>query len=76
MLRHRIKEGDVLLMLSLMLLEYKVEGISIRNDNGLQFIAMAVRQYLKDKGGLPGVLACSNTAGQCLHRSTPLKRSA
>ncbi|WP_205686052.1 IS3 family transposase [Chitinophaga costaii] len=50
LLRSHIKKGDVLLMLSLMLLEYKAEGMSIRNDNGSQFIAQAVREYLKEKG--------------------------
>jgi len=50
MLRPSIKKGDVLVMLSLMLLEYKAEGIALRNDNGSQFIAIAVRQYLKEKG--------------------------
>ena len=50
MLRNSIKKGDVLLMLSLMLLEYKAEGMSLRNDNGSQFIAGVVRQYLKEKG--------------------------
>jgi putative transposase len=49
-LRYSIKKGDVLVMLSLLLLEYKSEGITLRNDNGSQFIAMAVRQYLKEKG--------------------------
>lgn len=49
MLRNSIKKGDVLVMLSLMLLEYKAEGMSLRNDNGSQFIAGAVRQYLRDK---------------------------
>lgn len=49
-LRHSIKKGDVLVMLSLMLLEYQAEGMSLRNDNGSQFIAAAVRGYLKDKG--------------------------
>lgn len=39
-------------MLSLMLLEYKKEGMRIRNDNGSQFIATAVRQFLKEKGVL------------------------
>lgn len=33
-----------------MLLEYKAEGMSIRNDNGFQFIAQVIRVYLKDKG--------------------------
>lgn len=38
------------MMLSLMLREYKAEAMTLRNDNGSQFIAAAVRQYLKDKG--------------------------
>lgn len=50
MLRQSIKKSDVLIMLSLMLLEYKAEGMSIRNDNGSQFIATAVRSFLKEKG--------------------------
>jgi putative transposase len=50
MLRPSIKKGDVLLMLSLMLLEYKAEGMSLRNDNGSQFIANVVREFLKEKG--------------------------
>jgi putative transposase len=50
MLRHSIKQGEVLVMLSLMLLQYKTEGMSLRNDNGSQFIAAAVREYLKEKG--------------------------
>ena len=37
-------------MFSLMLMEYKAEGMSIRNDNGSQFIATAVRAFLKEKG--------------------------
>lgn len=49
-LRSSIKKGDVLLMLSLLLLEYKAEGMSIRNDNGSQFIAAVVREYLREKG--------------------------
>lgn len=49
-LRPSIKKADVLVMLSLMLLEYKAEGMSLRNDNGSQFIADAVRSFLKDKG--------------------------
>lgn len=50
MLKASIKKGDVLVMLSLMLLEYKAEGMSLRNDNGSQFIAAVVGQFLKDKG--------------------------
>ena len=50
MLRFNIKKGDVIILLSLLLMEYKIEGITIRNDNGSQFIAHVVRQFLKDKG--------------------------
>lgn len=50
MLRFNIKKGDVIVLLSLLLLEYKIKGITIRNDNGSQFIAGVVRQFLKDKG--------------------------
>lgn len=50
MLKASIKKGDVLVMLSLMLMEYKTEGMILRNDNGSQFIATAVREFLKQKG--------------------------
>jgi putative transposase len=50
MLRQSIKKGDVLFMLSLMLLEYKTGGIRIRNDTGSRLIATAVRPFLKEKG--------------------------
>lgn len=42
----------MLLMLSLMLMEYKTEGMTLRNAGGSQFIAGAVRAYLKEKGVL------------------------
>lgn len=50
MLRFNIKKGDVIVLLSLLLMEYKIQGLTIRNDNGSQFIAGVVRQFLKDKG--------------------------
>ena len=59
-----------------MLLEYKAEGMSLRNDNGSQFIATAVREYLKEKGILPGVLSRGHTTRQRLHRSPALKPAA
>jgi transposase InsO family protein len=37
-------------MLSLLLLEYKTRGMNLRNDNGSQFIATVVREYLQEKG--------------------------
>lgn len=50
MLHYNIKKGDVLVLLSLLLLEYQPQGMTLRSDNGSQFIAGAVRQYLKTKG--------------------------
>lgn len=50
MLRYSIKKGDVLILLSLLLLEYQPQGMTLRSDNGSQFIAAVVRQYLKGKG--------------------------
>jgi transposase InsO family protein len=50
MLRFNIKKGDVIVLLSLLLIEYKIEGITLRNENGSQFIAGVIRQFLKDKG--------------------------
>lgn len=50
MLRFSIKKGDVLMLLSLLLVQHHPEGMTLRNDNGSQFIASAVRQYLKGKG--------------------------
>jgi putative transposase len=52
LLKMSIKKGDVLLILSLMLLEYKAEKMSLRNDNGSQFIAHAVREFLQEKNVL------------------------
>ena len=72
-LRSHIRKGDVLVMLSLMLLEYKAEGMSIRNDNGSQFIAQVVRAYLKDKGILQEFSHVGYPGGQRLHRSVPLQ---
>lgn len=50
MLRFNIKKGDVVVLLSLLLMEFKIESVTIRNDNGSQFIAHVVRDYLRDKG--------------------------
>lgn len=49
-LRFNIRKGDVLVMLSLLLLEYRPQGMVLRNDNGSQFIAAVVRQFLREKG--------------------------
>lgn len=50
MLRFNIKKGDVAILLSLLLIDYDIKAVTIRNDNGSQFIAGVVRQFLKEKG--------------------------
>ena len=37
------------MLLSLIILDYRINGFTIRNDNGSQFIATMVREYLKEK---------------------------
>jgi putative transposase len=49
-LRFNIKKGDVIVLLSLLLMEYQIKQITIRCDNGAQFIATVVRNFQKDKG--------------------------
>jgi transposase InsO family protein len=50
MLRFNIKKGDVIILLTLLLMEFKIEGITLRNENGSQFITGVVRHLLKEKG--------------------------
>lgn len=50
MLRFNVKKGDVIVLLSLLLMEYQIEQVTIRNDNGTQFIATVVRNSLQYKG--------------------------
>jgi transposase InsO family protein len=45
MLRFNIKNGDVIILLSLLLMEYKIEDITIRNHNGSLFIATVVDSF-------------------------------
>lgn len=45
-----IKQQDVVRMLGAMLDTYPAEGITLRNDNGSQFIAASVRAFLKERG--------------------------
>ncbi len=40
----------MIILLALLLMMYKIEGITLRNDNGSKFIAGVVRQFLKHKG--------------------------
>jgi transposase InsO family protein len=43
-----IRQKDVIAMMRTLHLRYSLKGVFIRNDNGSQFIAHAVRQALKD----------------------------
>ena len=63
-LRYSIKKHDVVLLLDWILQGIKAEGIIIRNDNGSQFLAHNVRQYLQDK----------NIAQEFTHIALPLKK--
>jgi putative transposase len=48
-LKYSIKKHDVILLLDGILQGIMAEGIIIRNDNGSQFLAYNVRQFLKDR---------------------------
>lgn len=48
--KRSIKQYDVIWLFKKILNDTKVQGITIRNDNGSQFIAQSVRQYLKELG--------------------------
>jgi len=50
LLKSSIRQHDVVLLLDGIMQEYKTEGMIIRNDNGSQFIAHSVRNFLKDRG--------------------------
>jgi putative transposase len=46
----RIRKEQVIWLLHKMLQTHTTKGITLRNDNGSQFIAHAVREYLREKG--------------------------
>ena len=54
MLRFNIKKGDVIIILSLLLMKYKIEGVILKNENDSQSISCVVRQFLNDIG-VPGI---------------------
>lgn len=45
----RIRKEQVIWLLHRMLRQHSTKGITLRNDNGSQFIAHAVREYLQEK---------------------------
>lgn len=46
----RIRKEQVIWLLHKMLQEHRTQGLTLRNDNGSQFIALAVRQYVQERG--------------------------
>lgn len=44
-----IKQTDVVLLLDGLVQKYQTKGVILRNDNGSQFLAHSVREYLKSQ---------------------------
>jgi len=61
----RMRKENVIWLLHQILQQYEVSGITLRNDNGSQFIAHAVRDYLKEK----------QVAQEFIHVATPEENS-
>lgn len=61
----RIKKENVIWLLHQVLQQHPVKGITLRNDNGSQFIAHAVRNYLQEK----------EVIQEFIHVSTPQENS-
>lgn len=61
----RMRKENVIWLLHQVLQQHEVSGITLRNDNGSQFIAHAVRDYLKDK----------QVAQEFIHVATPEENS-
>lgn len=61
----RIRKENVIWLLHQILQQHPVKGITVRNDNGSQFIAHAVRNYLEEK----------EVMQEFIHVSTPQENS-
>lgn len=61
----RIRKENVIWLLHQILQQYPVKGITLRNDNGSQFIAHALREYLEEK----------EVVQEFIHVSTPQENS-
>lgn len=61
----RIRKENVIWLLHQILQQHPVKGITLRNDNGSQFIAHAVRDYLQEK----------EVVQEFIHVSTPQENS-
>ena len=46
----RIRKEQVIWLVHKMLQQHTTKGVTLRNDNGSQFIAVAVREYLQERG--------------------------
>lgn len=49
-IQYSIKQNDVIKLISELLMEYPITAMRLRNDNGSQFIAHKVREFLKMMG--------------------------
>lgn len=49
-IQYSIKQNDVIKLISELLMEYPITAMRLRNDNGSQFIAHQVREFLKMMG--------------------------
>lgn len=61
----RMRKENVIWLLHQILSQHDVSGITLRNDNGSQFIAHAVRDYLKER----------DVAQEFIHVATPEENS-
>jgi transposase InsO family protein len=61
----RMRKENVIWLLHQILQQHRVDGITLRNDNGSQFIAHAVREFLEDK----------QVAQEFIHVATPQENS-
>lgn len=61
----QMRKENVIWLLHQIFKQHQVGGITLRNDNGSQFIAHAVRDYLKDRG----------VAQEFIHVATPEENS-
>jgi len=65
-----IKQTQVIAMLSKLFMHYQYpDNVVIRSDNGSQFIAKYVSEYLGLIGGRSRIYPHSNTRGKCTYRN-------
>ena len=66
-----LRQHDVIRLMRKLHLMHNLKSVTIRNDNGSQFIAHKVREYLRQLEANPGVYARIDPGGKLLHRVIP-----